>query len=150
MKLKNLTDKEMWKNRNLWAAILLVVFVGFYKPPIVEAIGKLFGSTFFAAINFQSFQSNLKTPHAGEYVLPSAVKEMLAFLRTHQLASYQLSEQITKKENLLIYQSIVESAWPSRIDPKSNYKFIFITELNDISNCEEKERGKEVALVFCR
>jgi hypothetical protein len=85
MKLKNPANKKMWENRNLWAGILLAVFVGFYKPPIVEAIGKLFESTFSAAINFQSFHSNLKTPHAGEYVLPPAVQEMLGFLRKHRL-----------------------------------------------------------------
>jgi len=150
MKLKNLTDKKMWKNRNLWAAILLILFVCFYKPPIVEAIGKVFGSTFFAAINFQSFQSNLKTPRAGEYVLPSAVKEMLVFLRAHQLESYEISEQMKNKKNITIHQRIVESAWPIRIDPKSKYKLIFINESDDYSNCTVKERGKEAALVFCR
>jgi hypothetical protein len=116
----------------------------------VEAIGKLLGSTFSAAINFQSFQTNLKTPHAGENILPSAVQEMLAFLRIHQLDSYQISEQIRNEKNVLIYQRIVESAWPRRTDLKSNYKLILVNELDDYSDCEVKERGKEAALVFCR
>lgn len=150
MKTKNSANKNILKNRNLWAAILLILFVCFYKPPIVEAIGKLFVSTFHSAINFQSFQSNLKTPHAGEHILPSAVQEMLGFLRTHQLDSYQLSEQIMDKKNVLIYQRIVESAWPRRTNPQSNYKLILVDELNDYSNCEVKEQGKEAALVFCR
>jgi hypothetical protein len=150
MKTRNSDNKDILKNRNLWAAILMILFVCFYKPPIVEAIGKLFRSTFYAAINFQSFQTNLKMPHAGENILPSAVQEMLALLQTHQLDSYQLSEQISNKKNILIYQRIVESAWPRRTDPKSNYKLILVNELDDYSDCEVKERGKEAALVFCR
>jgi hypothetical protein len=148
--LKNWASRDILKNINLWAAVLLVLFVCFYKPPIVEAIGKLLGSTFFAVIHFQSFQSNLNTPHAGEHILPPAVQEMLAFLGTHQMDSYQLSEQIRNEKNVLIYQRIVESAWPRRTDPESNYKLILVNELDDYSNCEVKERGKEAALVFCR
>ena len=36
---------------------------------------------------------------------------------------------------------------PERID---NYKFIFISELDNSSNYREIERRKEVALVCCR
>lgn len=149
MKSRDLTKNNILKNIKLQAAILLVVFVILYKPPIVEAIGNLFRSTFYAVTDIQSFRVKLKTPHAGEYVLPAAVQEMLALLRTHHLDSYQISAQMEKAENGEIYQRIVESAWPRRISPKSNNKFIFISELNDASICVEKHRGKEVALVLC-
>ncbi|MFA5323781.1 MAG: hypothetical protein WC373_14010 [Smithella sp.] len=150
MKLKNLTNKNIWTNRTLWVVIIIVVFVCLYKPPIVETIGKLFRHTFSAAINFQSFQSNLKTPHAGEQVLPSAVQEMLSFLRANHLESYQISEEIKTHKYILIRQRIAESAWPARINPKSNDRFILITELDDYPDCEIKGLGKEAALVFCR
>jgi hypothetical protein len=143
-------DKKIWKNRKLWAVIFISVFLLFYQPRPLKSIRDVFISPFHAVKDIKSFYSNLKTPHAGEYVLPSAVKEMLAFLRAHQLDSYQLSEQIVASKKQLILQRIVESAWPIRVNQKSNYKLILINELDDNSNCQVIERGKEAALVFCR
>jgi hypothetical protein len=149
MKLKSMINKNIWRSRSLWVAVFLFVFVILYKPSIVEAIGNLFRDTFNAIKEIQSFQVNLKTPHSGEHVLPPAVQEMLALLKAHQLDSYQVSEQIIRPENCQIYQRIVESAWPRRIDPKGNHKFVLISELDNFPNCVIKERKKEVALVFC-
>jgi len=73
---------------------------------------------------------------------------MLALLRSHQIISYNISGKIMNDPAL--HQRIVESAWPRRMSPESNYKFIFISELDNSSNCREIERRKEVALVFCR
>jgi len=149
MKMRDKSSRNIKKNKKIWAVILLVVFVILYKPPIVEAIGNLFRSAFYALTDIQPFQLNLKTPHAGEHVLPSAVQEMLTLLRAHHLNDYQISERIRIAENGLIHQRIIESAWPIRMNPKSDSKFIFISETDTTTNCMEIERKKEIALVFC-
>ena len=148
MKLRGLTNQATWKNKNLLKIFLLIVFLILFKPPIVETIGKLFRCTFFAITDIRSFQLNLTTPRTGEHILPPAVQEMLALLRRHQIISYNISGKIMNDPTL--HQRIVESAWPRRMSPESNYKFIFISELDNSSNCIEIERRKEVALVFCR
>lgn len=148
--MKNISGKKVLADIRLRAFALLVVFVCFYKPPIVEAIGKVFGSTFNAAVNFQSFQSNLATPRAGEQVLPPAVQEMLGFLNAQRLDSYELSANMNTRENMLLRQRIIESAWPIKINYNSKYKLILIDELNTYSKCDLKDRGREASLVFCR
>lgn len=134
--------------RKLWLILFIVVFIILYNPPIIKTTGTIFLCTFGAVKDFQSLHANLKTPHAGEHILPPATREILAFLRKHQLASYNVSEKIKNDE--LIYQRTIESAWPVRMSPESNYKFIFVSERDHVPSCTEVERQKEVALVFCR
>jgi hypothetical protein len=143
------TFKNIWKNKKVWAVIFIAVFLLFYKPRTMESVRNVFVFSFRAVTDIQSFNSNLKTPRAGEYVLPSAVREMLAFLRDRQPDSYMLSEQIMAGKNILIRQRIVESAWPIRVAKKSNYKLILINELDKTSGCRVMESGREAALVFC-
>jgi hypothetical protein len=147
MKLKELSNRAIWKNRKLQALFLLIIFALLFKPPINEAIGRLLGSSFHDLTDFKSFDMNLTTPHIGEHMLPSSVQEMLALLRSHQVDSYQISGKIMK--NTLLHQRIVESAWPRKMSAKSNYKIIFISEFDNSSGCREIDRKKEVALVFC-
>ena len=144
------TGKNIWKNRKAWAIIFIAVFLLFYKPRALESVRDVFQYSFRAVTDIQSFNSNLKTPRAGEHVLPSAVREMLAYLRAHQPDSYMLSEQIMAGKNILIRQRIIEAAWPVRVTQKSNYKLILIDELDKNSGCRVIERGREAALVFCR
>ena len=147
MKMRELTHKYILENRKLWAVIPLVVFLILFRPHIMDTIGQRFRCVFYVATDIQSFQLNLTTPHIGEYVLPSTVQEMLALLRSHQVVSYQISEKIMNDP--LFHQRIVESAWPRRVSPESNYRLILIPELDNSSNCREVERRKEVVLVFC-
>lgn len=147
MKLRDIVNNAVWKNKKLRMILLLVVFLILFKPPIMDTIGQRFRCFFYVVTDIQSFQLNLTTPNTGEYVLPSAVQEMLALLRSHQVVSYNLSGKIINHP--LLYQRIVESAWPRRMSPESNYKLIFISELDHSSNCREVERRKEVVLVFC-
>jgi hypothetical protein len=147
MKLRDLANINIWKNSKLWAVILLIIFLILFRPPILDTIAQRFRCAFYVATDIQSFQLNLNTPHAGEHVLPSAVQEMLALLRNHQVVSYKISEKIMN--DTLLHQRIVESAWPRRMSPESNYKLIFIPELDNSHNCREVERRKEVVLVFC-
>lgn len=148
MKPREKIHKNTWNSRKLWMAIFLVVFVVFYRPPIVKSIENLFRSTFHAARNFRAFQSNLEMPNAGEQMLPASVREMLALLRTHRLDTYRVSERIMTAEEALIYQRIVESAWPRRMDSGSGHEFRFAFE-PATSGCTEIERKKEVAMTAC-
>jgi len=145
--LRKPIDNKIWKNRKLWAAIFLIVFLTLFKPPIMDTIGQRFRCVYYVITDLQSFQRNLTTPHAGEQVLPSAAQEMLALLRSHQVVSYNLSGKIVN--HILLHQRIVEAAWPRRMSPESHHKLILISELDHTSDCKEVERGKEVALVFC-
>lgn len=125
--------------------IPLGIAVIFSAVPIKD----LCQSTFRAITDIKTFQSNLNTPQAGEHVLPMPVKEMLVFLRTHQVDTYDLSEQIKRREHMEVYQRIVESAWPKRPNVDSRYKLMFVRELENYSRCKIIERGKEAALVIC-
>jgi len=117
MKLRKPIDNKIWKNRKLWAAIFLIVFLTLFKPPIMDTIGQRFRCVYYVITDLQSFQRNLTTPHAGEQVLPSAAQEMLALLRSHQVVSYNLSGKIVN--HILLHQRIVEAAWPRRMSPES-------------------------------
>lgn len=147
MKLSGLNYKAIWRNIHVKVALLLIVFFIFFSSAIINTIGQRFRTVYYIAKDMRSFYLHLAIPHAGEQVLPSAVQEMLALLRAHQLNSYRLSEKITKDP--LINQRIVESAWPRRMSAESKFKFVFLTELDHSSPCREIDRRKEIALVFC-
>ena len=147
--MKNESNRTAEKGKRIWAVILLAVFVALYKPPIVEAIGNLFRSTYYALTDIRSFQLNLKTPHAGEHILPTAVQEMLTLLRTRHIEDYRISEKIAIAENGLVHQRIVESAWPTKLDLRSHNKLLFISEWDASPQGMEIERKKEIILVFC-
>jgi hypothetical protein len=149
MRMRNESNRTAERGKRICAAILLAAFVALYKPPIVEAIGNLFRSTYYALANIRSFQLNLKTPHAGEHILPTAVQEMLILLRTHHIEDYRISEQIAIAENGLVHQRIVESGWPAKLDLRSHNKLLFISEWDASPRCMEIGREKEIILVFC-
>lgn len=149
MKRKEKTHSGRWNCRKLGMAIFLAVFVILYRPPIGKSIENLLRSTFHAVRDFLSFQANLATPNSGEQALPAPVREMLALLRSHRLTAYRVSERIMTAEETLIYQRIVESAWPRRIDSTSGHEFRFVSE-PPTPGCEEIERKKEISLVLCR
>jgi len=145
MTLKNPANKILGR---ILTALSIAVFVFFYVPSLGKTLETIMIYNLGAVKDFRSFQSNLKTPHAGEHVLPPANQEILALLRNHQLDSYNISEKIMNDE--LIYQRLIESAWPRKMSPDSKYKFMFVSELDDSSTCREVGRRKEAALVFCR
>ncbi len=149
MKRREKTHSGRWNFRKLGMAVFLAVFLILYRPPIGKSIENLMRSTFHAVRDFRSFQANLATPNSGEQVLPAPVREMLALLRAHHLTAYRVSERIMTAEETLIYQRIVESAWPRRIDSRSGHEFRFVSE-PPTPGCAEIERKKEISLVLCR
>ena len=141
MKLSGIANKRIWKSRNLWAVILLGVFLIFFRPPVPDSIGQTFRCVFRGVTHLQSFKENLTTPHSGEQILPSSVQEMLALLRKHNLSSYRISRKI--KEDWLLHQRIVESAWPRRM---SGMRYGF--DLNSAASRNNSRRSSSLRLLM--
>jgi hypothetical protein len=95
---------------------------------------------------FRDFQTNVNTPRAGEdRVLPNAVQEMLAIVRSQELQRYEISEGLAA--NPWVTQQLVASAWPSKRQNDAAWRFV----LNDepAPGCTLTERRTEVTLVHC-
>jgi hypothetical protein len=92
------------------------------------------------------FQANLNTPRAGEDVLPVSVREMVAMLEAHEVDRYGLSDRVAS--NVWVYQQVVASAWPRRLERDANAKFVRIAEPTT-PGCSLIESRTEVSLVHC-
>jgi hypothetical protein len=92
------------------------------------------------------FQANLNTPRAGEEVLPVSVREMVAMLEAYKVERYALSDRVA--ENAWVYQQIVASAWPRRLERDAKAKFLRKAEPGT-PGCSLIESRTEVSLVHC-
>jgi hypothetical protein len=92
------------------------------------------------------FQANLNTSRAGEYVLPVSVREMVAMLEAHKMERYALSDRVAA--DVWVYQQIVASAWPRRLERDANARFVRIAEPTT-PGCSLIESRTEVSLVHC-
>jgi hypothetical protein len=92
------------------------------------------------------FQANLNTPRAGEEVLPVSVREMVAMLEAHDVERYALSDRVAS--NVWVYQQVVASAWPRRLERDTNARFVRIGEPTT-PGCSLIESRTEVSLVHC-
>jgi hypothetical protein len=92
------------------------------------------------------FQANLNTPRAGEEVLPVSVREMVAMLEAHNVERYALSDRVAA--NVWVYQQIVASAWPRRLERDAKARFVHIAE-PATPGCSQIESRTEVSLVHC-
>jgi PA14 domain len=92
------------------------------------------------------FQANLNTPRAGEEVLPVSVREVVAMLETHELERYALSDRVAA--NVGVYQQVVASAWPRRLERQAKMRFLRNVEPNT-PGCSLIESRTEVSLVHC-
>jgi hypothetical protein len=96
---------------------------------------------------FRDFQTNVNTPRAGEdRVLPSAVQEMLAIVRSQELERYEISEGLAA--NPWVTQQLVASAWPSKRQNDAAWRFV-LNEEPALAGCTLTERRTEVTLVHC-
>jgi hypothetical protein len=151
-KAEKLKISALLKSRNnekLFEIGILIIFVIFYRPPILKTVGHLFYATVEVLQNMKEFNRNLNASHAGETILPTSVQEMLSLLRKHDVGSFQITEHIRTSDHGFIYQRLVESAWPRKISETSKIKITFISDIHSLVNCEPLECGREVALVLC-
>jgi hypothetical protein len=86
-------------------------------------------------------------PNSGKEVLPHQVLKMLDMIEENEIDEYQLSSKF--EMDILIKQRIVESAWPIKLDGKSNYFFIYEEELDDYLSCSIIDQRESIYLVNC-
>lgn len=95
---------------------------------------------------FDAFQADIAGAEAGEYVLPSKVREMAAMLRRHGVKQYQVSDSIAS--DAWVLQQIVASAWPRRLEKDARGRF-FLNGEPIPPACIPVDRLREVSLVYC-
>ena len=95
---------------------------------------------------FETFQAQLNTPEAGEYVLSGTVREMLGMLRGHGVDRYQLSDSIAA--DAWSVQGIVTSAWPRKLEKDAKARFVLNRD-PPIPGCTLIDTQREVSLVYC-
>ena len=86
-------------------------------------------------------------PNSGKHVLPHQVLKMLDMIDENEIANYQLSS--TFEQDILLYQRIVESSWPIKLEEDSIYVFIYEDELIDFSDCSIIDQREGIYLVNC-
>lgn len=92
------------------------------------------------------FRGNINTPQAGEYVVGSTVTEAAAMLRSHGVERYRVSTLIANNE--WVYQQIVASGWPRRLENDAKVGFVFNNEQVG-AGCNVIDRRQELSLVHC-
>ena len=91
--------------------------------------------------------SNLFTPHSGQGVLPSQVLDMISILNENSIETYRLSEKFAG--DIVVYQRIVEGAWPIKPDNKSPFTLISPDEIIIYKDCLTIDKKEDVVLVNC-
>lgn len=89
---------------------------------------------------------NLFIQNSGEEVLPSAVREMLTLLRRHDIQEFTLSPEISADD--LLYQRIIESAYPRKAVPTASHLLALIGEHLPF-NCVETAALEEIQAAVC-
>lgn len=92
--------------------------------------------------------SNLFTPLSGQGVLPPQVLNMISIMNENDVKTYKLSENFSA--DIVIYQRIVEGAWPIKPDTNSAFTLIAIDEMDKYKDCITIDEIEDVVLVNCR
>ena len=127
----------------LLAAVLILV-VGLFSFPTIANIA-LLNSRSFSVLEHSL--SNIFSPNSGQDVLPFQVQQMLDLMETHQLNSYQLSDQIYLDP--LVLQRITEGAWPIKIDAKSPNLLGTLSDIEADPACILVAQRESIALGYC-
>ncbi|MCJ7702124.1 MAG: hypothetical protein MUO62_11105 [Anaerolineales bacterium] len=131
--------------RMLVAGLVLIIIL--FKTPTIEAWTKLIQANISTAQHLKLSLSHIFSPNSGQEVLPVQVQQLLSLLQTHQISSYQLSNQLM--QNPLIFQRTIESAWPTKMEGKSSYLLISFEEIKNYASCVQIDQREDVALVYC-
>lgn len=131
-------------------AILLMPWPGGSPQPLVAAITstiqELNVSTKNALRRFRAFQTDVNTPQSGEQVLPGRVQAMLALLRRHGVKQFQISGSIAADE--WVYQQIVASAWPRKLEKDAKARFLLNPEPIGLG-CVLVDKQGNLSFVYC-
>jgi|WetSurMetagenome_2_1015567.scaffolds.fasta_scaffold09991_3 hypothetical protein len=119
-----------------------------FSTPFLDAMTKLRSSNQKSIESPDVFFENLFTPNSGQTkeVLDQDVLWMLAKIHEFGLKDYQLSNTLDSRDT---HQSIVESAWPIRMEFSSKYHFLNVRDLVAFPHCIVLDKSEEQALVKC-
>lgn len=135
-------------DHNIFGLLVLILFL--FSTPALDTFVQLRNTTKYSFENKREVFEELFTPGSGLLTLesiPSEVKEMLILLDRYPLKNYQISTGL--EENPLILQRIIETSWPIKMEPFSQYSFLYISEKNLYKDCEEIGHETEIILVYC-
>lgn len=90
--------------------------------------------------------TDLRTPGAGEYVLPPEVQVMIGLLRFHRVDAFRFSPAIADKP--VFAQRLTEGAYPRRVVPDAPYLVYFVGEQTP-GTCRTIGAQEGVALAYC-
>lgn len=126
-------------------SLTLVIFFGSSVP---EAIFRIKSNSIQFANHPEQFFTNLFTKNSGltAEVLDRDVLWMISIINQYDLKDYRISESM---ENRDTHQSIVEAAWPIRMETNSRNVFIRIQDLGAYKSCVTTTQNEEYALVQC-
>lgn len=125
---------------------IFIITVFFTRVP--DTFSKIKESNLEFIQNPQETFRNIFTAGMGREALPTQVQEMLSLISRNSITSYQLSVQFT--EDSEIYQRIIESAWPIKLDNKSPYFLVAAQDKNDfLSHCTIIDQREDVFLAKC-
>jgi hypothetical protein len=91
--------------------------------------------------------TTLFTANAGIDVLPPKILSMISMLKQNNIDTYKLSEKFS--QDVVIYQRLVEGAWPIRLETDSKYTLLAPEELSAYQNCSIVEKNEDAILVNC-
>lgn len=130
------------------SVIILLVFIFF--TPTFDSIIQLRNNTISVYEDKKIDLREVLAPNSGLFsnkFVPNEVKEMLMLIDRFQLNDYQISKSM--QENQSIFQRIVETAWPIKMEPFSQNLFFSIDDLDQYKGCIEIGRESEIVLVHC-
>jgi cation transport regulator ChaB len=135
------------KRAKIFIIIIFLIVICIISSDSMKTINDLVQFNLETIHNPISFVNNIGLPNSGRDILPKKVQQMVFLLENNHVSSYQISEDL--RSNGLIYQRIIEVAWPIRKDEEANYVLINFYELGFYSDCDiVAEKGK-IALVYC-
>ncbi len=133
------------------AHLLLAIFIGMvllFQSPNLDTLFQLKNNYLKVANNPALAVNEIVRPGSGLQVLPEQVLQMLKLIKKYDLQDYKVSTAI--RRNSLVYQRIIESAWPVRLALNSHYQFRLNTEAPAGEQCKVLGRQKDVSLDYCR
>lgn len=97
--------------------------------------------------NLRLYLDRMNTPFSGEEVLPQTVLEVVGFIRTKNISSFQISEKMASDS--WVYQQIIASAWPAQLVSGASPFYFMLRSEKVPHGCAVREEKREVILVAC-
>ena len=138
----------MFRKRTLSLIVVpfLVVMIIFTRVP--DTLTKIKESDLEIIQTPQEVFTNIFTGGTGREVLPIPVQQMLTLMERNNIRTYQLSAQFSQDPE--ISQRIIESSWPLRYNPESQFVLFAPSEKTSyLSHCVLIDEREEVALGKC-